>query len=195
MKKRKILTYETSQSQFSYDLGQKKLTFSHNDLSLANSYIPLSISHEYQINQTNNGYGKGFKLNIEQELIKTDNDSYKLILPNGVEETFDELYYIRKNNTREYISKSNVEILPDGSLEYYNQKVYKELKNNKGISISGDYTTFINSNKIDFRHQDLQELDNSILQIKQTIENLDYNIYEYLLLLQLLILHHLLYEL
>ena len=179
MKKRKILTYETSQSQFSYDLGQKKLTFSHNDLSLANSYIPLNISHEYQINEENDGYGKGFKLNIEQELIKTDNDSYKLVLANGEEEIFDELYYINKNNKREYIAKEKVTVLPDSTLEYEGKKVFKELKNNKGISLSGDYTDFINGDKVDFRHQDLVDLENSILQIKQTIENLNYNIYEY----------------
>ena len=179
MKKRKILTYETSQSQFSYDLGQKKLTFSHNDLSLANSYIPLNISHEYQINEENDGYGKGFKLNIEQELIKTDNDSYKLVLANGEEEIFDELYYINKNNKREYIAKEKVTVLPDSTLEYEGKKVFIELKNNKGISLSGDYTDFINGDKVDFRHQDLVDLENSILQIKQTIENLNYNIYEY----------------
>ena len=178
MKKRKILTYETSQSQFSYDLGQKKLTFSHNDLSLANSYIPLNISHEYQINEENDGYGKGFKLNIEQELIKTDNDSYKLVLANGEEEIFDELYYINKNNKREYIAKEKVTVLPDSTLEYEGKKVFIELKNNKGISLSGDYTDFINGDKVDFRHQDLVDLENSILQIKQTIENLNYHIYE-----------------
>lgn len=179
MKKRKIITYETLNGSFNYDLGMQKLTFRHKDLSFSNSYIQLGISHDYQINQNNNGYGKGFKLNLEQQLVKVESEKYKLILADGTEEIFDELYYIKNANGREYIKKSVVEILPDGSLKYNNQKVFKELKNNKGISLSGDYSTFINTDKVDFRNEELIELDNSILQIKQTIENLEYNIYEY----------------
>ncbi|MGM9969439.1 MAG: hypothetical protein ACI35S_03480, partial [Anaeroplasma sp.] len=179
MKKRKILTYETLNGEFNYDLGLQRLTFTHNDLSFSNSYIPLRISHEYQISEINNGYGKGFKLNLEQQLVKVDTDTYKLIQANGTEEVFDELYYIKNDTAREYILKDNVIVLPNGTLEYDGRKVYKELKNNKGISLSGDYTTFINNEKMDFRNQELIELENSILQIKQTIENLDYNIYEY----------------
>ena len=78
--KKKTLTYSTNQrGEISLNLNEKRMNFTHLDFEGGSGAIPFSISHIYQNNGIDKGYGTGFLLNLEQTLSKIDGTSkYKL---------------------------------------------------------------------------------------------------------------------
>ncbi|MBD5390421.1 hypothetical protein HDR67_00190 [bacterium] len=189
MKKKKILTYPTSnRGELSYDLNEKRFNFTHIDFFRQYTYFPFSISHIYQNKDINHGYGKGFLLNLEQTLTKIEGTSkYKLSLPDGSEELFEEIYYYKnEKDQRVYktddglpLQRKDITVIEDGSLRYNEHLIYVDLKSNTGLTLKSDYKDFIGSKEMDFRNEDLISLELEIEQIKQNIEDLEYQCEEY----------------
>lgn len=177
--KKKTLTYSTSQrGKLTLNLNDRRLNFTHLDFN-GGGVIPIPIFHVYQNNGIDKGYGTGFRLNLDQSLTKIDNTSkYKLSLPDGSEELFEEIYYyLNEEDERVYqtssgqtLQRSDIEVLEDGSLHYENHLIFVELKSNTGLTLKSDYKDFINSDSIHLKNEDIVQLENEIQQLENSIE-------------------------
>ncbi|MGM9971028.1 MAG: hypothetical protein ACI35W_01290, partial [Anaeroplasmataceae bacterium] len=168
MEDRKIEEYSLGNASLSYDIGRKNLIARYN-LSLINTLsIPIPLSLVLKNNE--------LFLNLEEYLEINDN-SYKRIKVTDIEE-YEELFYIR-NNGRVYITKEDIEILPDGNITYNGNQVYKEIKNKKGIEFLGNYTGFKNSNVISIKEEELQSREEKILSLKEALKSIDDILKEY----------------
>ncbi|MDE5868054.1 MAG: hypothetical protein K2H02_03825, partial [Anaeroplasmataceae bacterium] len=164
--------------------------------------IPFSISHIYLNDGIDKGYGKGFRINLEQTLIKIEGTSrYKLVLADGSEEIFEEVYYYKDTqDKRVYQTKEgqtlqrsdivleedgtlryyeNIGTAEDGSIEYDKHIVYIDLKSDTGLTLKSDYKDFINSEHLNFKNEELYQLEQEIAQYKANIEDLNYQLKEY----------------
>ncbi len=62
--------------EINYNLINKSLTYVFNDIKGTDNYMGLSISHIYRPNRENEGFGKGFSLNICEKIIKENENTY-----------------------------------------------------------------------------------------------------------------------
>ncbi|MDE5715515.1 MAG: hypothetical protein K2I42_05215, partial [Anaeroplasmataceae bacterium] len=178
--KKKTLTYSTNQrGEISLNLNEKRMNFTHLDFEGGSGAIPFSISHIYQNNGIDKGYGTGFLLNLEQTLSKIDGTSkYKLSLPDGSEEIFEEIFYYKdeddkrvyKTTSGQTLKRSDIEVFEDGTLKYNEHLIYIEVKSDSGMTLKSDYKDFVNSDKIDLRHEDLIQLEEEIEQLENKIQ-------------------------
>ncbi|MDE5566750.1 MAG: hypothetical protein K2I77_07170, partial [Anaeroplasmataceae bacterium] len=203
MKKKKVVSYETSQrGTIDINLNEKKFHFTHLDFNCSSFNIPFSISHIYLNDGIDKGYGKGFRINLEQTLTKIEGTSkYKLVLADESEEIFEEIYYYKDTqDKRVYQTKEgqtlqrsdivleedgtlryyeNIGTSEDGSIEYDKHIVYIDLKSDTGLTLKSDYKDFINSEHLNFKNEELYQLEQEIAQYKANIEDLNYQLKEY----------------
>ncbi|MDE6241815.1 MAG: hypothetical protein K2M08_05310 [Anaeroplasmataceae bacterium] len=187
--KKKILTYPTSQrGKLNLNLNENRLNFFHLDFNSTNGNIPISISHVYQNNGIDKGYGKGFNINLDQTISKIfDTSKYVLTLADGSEEIFEEVYYYKDENDKKIyktdigtkFKRRDITLSLDGTLKYNDHLIYVDLKTDTGFTLRSDYKDFIDSDKIELRHEDLVSLTEEIRQLEGSIEDLEYNRNEY----------------
>lgn len=187
---KKTLSYSTIKNgKLNIHLNDKHLTLMHLDFEKNNLNLPFSIYHIYQNNLNNKGYGRGFSLNLEQTLkrLNDDTSSFLLTLPDGTIEKFQEIYYYKNDQeSRIYktiegkkLKRSDIEVLDDGTLSYQNHPIYIDIKSDTGLTLKSDYKDFIGAEKLNFKNEDLLQLENDILQIQGSVEDLNYQLLEY----------------
>ncbi|MDE5715954.1 MAG: hypothetical protein K2I42_07495 [Anaeroplasmataceae bacterium] len=180
----KVISYSTGpKGTISYNLNHKRFSFSHLDFK---ANVPFPLYHVYQNNKTNIGYGKGFLLNVIQTLEKLENTKYKLIMADGNEIIFEEIFYYLKNNSRVYVNesgnllmRSDIKICEDGTLTYMQYRVHVEIKTDSNLTLIPDTKGFQGSDQLFLVNQDLYALDQEIYQLKHSIEDLTFNLNEY----------------
>ncbi len=140
-----------------------------------NYILPLDIYHVYRADIGESQYGKNFRLNIEKKLKVSQDDTvndtkYVFTDELGEERNFEEkYYYIDTGGTKNYISKSAVEFLPDGDLRTGNKKVYVK-------QLCGDYTLIPELNdfkgveRIEQRHEQQVELQENVNRLEAKLK-------------------------
>lgn len=131
------------------------------------------------------GVGKGFKLNVEQFLLKrkgTYNQSvYTYVDGEGNYHEFSEKYYYVKEidgkKQKFYVSKSNVKVDGSGNLSYQIGKNFVEVKierkTTNGLTMEQDFTDFHGGKYLEQRQQEQAELEENVAalikQLKQYV--------------------------
>ncbi len=169
----KNIKYELLNSVVNYRLNDKKIYLYHNGLSLSKS--PLNIGIDLII-KDNGLLDNSLNINIE----KQDQETYLINYPDESYDTLDILYYyLNDNNVRIYVDKDDVTIYPDGKMEYDGHIVKTYYKNDNGLTLTGDYEDFINSENISFKNEDLENLEQEVININGAIKDLEYQNSEY----------------
>lgn len=182
----------SERTAFSVNLNTGKVKLSHRDFN--------GISHEYSSLNANkeneeilykkeslltpmHKCGKGWKLNLQQYLIKEENgknllednktsNKYIYIDGKGNEEEFLERFYYKQGEEKVYLDGSEVSIDTEGKLSYQGHEVESEIVNEGELTL----VTYLD----DFKGVSLIERDNEeISSIKEEIKNLASDIDEY----------------
>ena len=164
--KYKTLNFNNLNGQLNYRLNDKTLYYNVNGLNFEKSKLCLPI--DFVI--SNEGY---ITNSLDIKLEKQDEDTYLITYPDKSKEKLDILYYyLNEKNERNYVNKKEIEIKPDGSLEYNGHKIKTYYKSDNGITLVGDYNDFIKSESIIFKNSDLLNLEQEVTNIESTILDL-----------------------
>ncbi len=166
MKDRKIISQTIGDITLNYDVGRNDI-YSIYNLNIGNS---LNIPIELIIKE-----GMIY-LNLEESLELKDNIyKRKSVLETS---TYEELYYIL-GKEKEYIEKDDIELLPNGDIVYNSNRVYKEIKNEEGIEFIGNYEGYKNSDIVKIKREEIEEIKEKILNLKEGIKTIDSILKEY----------------
>ena len=189
--------------QGSINLSTGALSFTHNDLACNQNALSIKIDHifnSFLANKSNDTVdleegiinipdfkcGKGWKLNIQQYLVKekkldsllSDGESaskFTYINSDGKHEEFLEKYqYEDSNGKTHFIQAADVHIDQDGNLSFYDELgVYRPVEQkfvtDTGLSLSTRYEDFTGLSLVE---QDGEEVAN----LRSDVENLRFNI-------------------
>lgn len=152
------------------NLATGKLKFVHEERSNS-STLPISISHVYLSENANqeSPYGKGFKLNLHQTLSHREGDDTKWRYTdgNGVEHKFKERFYCLENDEKQFVTPSQVKVSQDGKLTFGDKEVFLQLRTKSGLALETELKKdFIDSDKIEARHEELVQIDEDIKTLK-----------------------------
>ncbi len=131
------------------------------------------------------GVGKGFKLNLEQFLIKrkgTENQSvYTYVDGEGNYHEFSEKYYYTTEGAigkkhKIYVPKSKVQVDLNGHLKYVikehdEKEILIERKTTNGLRLEQDYSGFKGAKYLEQRQQEQIELEENIDALKKQLKN------------------------
>ena len=111
--------------------------------------------------------GKGWKLGIEQFLVKrkgsSSQDVYTYIDGDGNYHEFTEkFYYVDDSNNKTYINKSAVTVDLNGKLTYGNNEVKTERRSTSGLVLETDYNGFAGSHLLEQRQDEQIELEENV---------------------------------
>jgi len=191
------------------NLASGQLEFMHEDTVSDSNTLPISISHiflsEEAVKQNPDlTYGQGFKLNLQQKLIKTvPNDTqdtrYDYYDAAGVKHEFEEKYYYRNpqgektyhvvGNASQALTPNDITIGFDGKLSYVENpsapeplqikhEIFTETKTKSGLELQTELKNFKNSEKIETRHEELIKVDEEVKSLTRSIEDLEYALLE-----------------
>lgn len=177
------------------NLATGELTFVHEDMVSDANVLPINISHVYSSKRASDTtnldttYGKGFRLNLQQTLKKSNPDDkndtiYVYTDASGMEHAFENRYYYFIGSYRQYISTlSDITIGADGKLTYLHgdevYDVYTQLITESGLTLQTELKAFEGSNKLETRHEDIVQLTEEISQFEKSIADLEYNLVQY----------------
>jgi len=177
------------------DLSIGSLNLKHSDISSNKNSLPIKISHVYTTlaadeeadtivvnNEEKNIFpyncGKGWKLNLQQYLIKdtkeglaNDKESSKIftyIDGMGNHEYLLEKYYYIEGGEKKYLKLNEITIDLDGNLSYGNHDVKKEVISNTGLTLVSELEGFSNIQLINKDAEDLATLNDEIDQLTKS---------------------------
>lgn len=186
MKNKKYQTIDIGKSQLNIDLANGESILTHQTVNSDNNILPIGISHIYNKNIKTSNYGKGFNLNLNQELKKDkDNDGNEIYAYTDATREiheFKELFYkLDSNNKRDYldITREEVEIDLEGNLLYSKngidkEKIYSTFKTDSGLTLRTNQEGYKNSKLIETRVEDIANLEEEIIQLKEEINRLEF---------------------
>ncbi len=183
-KAKKNYSFEIGRSAGNINLATGHLNFIHIDAKTNKNILPIEVTHVYNNENNNTYFGKGFNLNLCQSLVKKEDGSYEYKDGYNNAYIFNELFYYKDNeNKRIYtkedgskVEKKDVKINYDGSLLYNEKEVFNELKTESGLTLKTDNTDYKNSDKIDFRYEEVATLEDGIEEIKGVLADLKFNL-------------------
>jgi RHS repeat-associated protein len=182
------------------NLANGNLNFVHYDMNTKGIGSPIDIQHVYNTFQAgkvndnlesnynqlkiDNFYcGKGWKLNIQQFLVKTipfdfekNAEIYTYIDGNGNHHEFLEKFYYLENKEKVYLLKKDVNMNDDETC-YYDKggtiiEVTKEVVTTSGLQIIPEKEGYKNIKEFEVRNEYLGQLEDEIEELKKYRENL-----------------------
>jgi hypothetical protein len=188
------------------DLATGELEFSHEDMISDSNILPIGISHTYlskHTKRTGGGaiYGKGFRLNLQQKLVKVTEDGrrYDYFDATDMKHEFEEKYYYKVNGEKIYQTAGVLprDLRPDDIVEEYDGRlfyienpealndqqirhtVFTKLVAKNGLVLHKGTKHFKGSEKIDRRHEEIIQTDEEIESLKKNIREIGFMITEY----------------
>ena len=186
------------------DLRTGETAFTHSDVVHGGS-LPISVSHVYSTAAVKDPvgsviYGKGFRLNLHQDLKKTNDDpndtEYVLTDAACKEHRFEKLYYYLDTYGKRVYHKTvggieeklvpgDITVGPDGKLTYEDgtgteHEVFTETRTNTGLRlITTGPEGFRGAEEIETRHEELIRIETDIESLERNIDDLNVTIPEY----------------
>ena len=115
--------------------------------------------------------GKGWKLGVEQHLVKRNSSSneevYTYIDGSGNYHEFVEKYYYFEFEQKHYVAKKDVNIDLDGKLTYRGQEVKVERRSTNGLTLETDYSGFQYGHLIEQRQDEQIQLEENVESYKR----------------------------
>ncbi|HIT61871.1 MAG TPA: RHS repeat protein, partial [Candidatus Caccovivens faecavium] len=162
------------------NLATGKLNITTPLISSDENVLPISINANYYSVQNdklkNIGLPNNWNLNVNQFLIKNENDNEKLrftyIDENGKNQIIEEkYYYIDENNKKIYVNRNQVTVDLDGNLQYNDKEVKTELEAPSGIKLISSIKDFKNSHLVDYEPEELSNIKQQIEQTQLQYDN------------------------
>ena len=182
MKKNKYYKLSLNKANIGVNLLNLRLSLEHLDVFEESGIIPFSVTHTFSNDLESIGYGKGFNINLNQQLKRLDDGTYKHIDSLNNETIFKEKYYYSDGMERIYkkedgsnILKSDISIEDDGTLTYMGKRVFVDCISDNGLKIKTSYEGFKNSNEFELRDEEIANLDLQINNYKQSLYSLKQN--------------------
>lgn len=194
------------------NLSTGALSFRHSDLVNRQNALPIEINHIYNsflanlendsvdfdnkvINIPDFNCGKGWKLNIQQYLVKENGinsllsdgksaNKFTYINADGKHEEFLERFkYHDSENNLCFASASMIHIDQDGKMTYLDErgvirKVEREIATNSNLSLSSRYEDFKGLSLIEQDVEEISNLKSEVEDLKFTIKSIEKNIAE-----------------
>lgn len=185
MKKEKNYKINMNRNIVEVDLKNLKIKLTHKNMFNTGCFMPVDINHIFSNSLKKSAYGNGFTINLKSKIEKKDN-SYIVILGDEQIEFKEKFYYIL-DNKRIYkteqgkeLTREDIEIDINGKLLYNGNEVFQEYQSDTNLKLKTDFKGFVNSEKLEFRSENIVSLEAEINNIKAHIESLksarnDYN--------------------
>ena len=186
----------------SIDLSSRSYSHTHKDLESGGS-LNIALAHKYnslrhgsnnvekimygnKLKELEGLYksGSGWKLNLEQYLIKDENgnkeDIYIYIDENGAHINFKEKYTYKNGNKEETVTEDEVEVYSDGSLYETvtgnKNKVKKKLITESGLELEVSHEDLKNAHILALQGEELEALKKEKKQLDYSIETTRHSI-------------------
>jgi len=167
------------------DLANGNMTFTHQTTDADSNVLSVALSHVYQSNLTNldSSFGRGWKLNLHQNLQSKDsnNTHYVYTDGSGIKHDLKERYFIRQGIEKVYqnITRKDIRIDQYGRLwliEKPEQEVFAEIVSNNGLILQLRPDGFCGSKKIETRHEELVRIESEIKSTRRHVYDLEESI-------------------
>ena len=150
------------------------------------SPLGVSVSHVFNPDESNNAYGIGFRLNVDEHLVKytdfvsraTADDKSRLSAfdyvytdGNGYHHGFEEYFYYIENGERKYISSSAVTVDAEGNLTYNSHEVTRELRSSTGWEATTRLKNVKNLPIFEERTDEEKQLEEQVKNYKNVLED------------------------
>lgn len=191
MKNKKFYEFSSGQAgSGKIDLETGAVTFVHQTTNPESNILPIAVSHVYK-NQTNsnNFYGIGFGLNLQQTLKQTNDDGthWEYTDAEGTVHRLEQRFYHRVNGSKVFVQPSAIKINLDGKLTLAsdgNVEISQETITHSGLAL--ELRAFPNKNFQGFdkienhaKHEELVQVKEEINQINRNISDLRFNITQF----------------
>ena len=173
---RKTLSVETG-VQAEFDVLSGNATAVFDDIS--DPVLGVAVSHVYKPNDEITEYGRNFRLNLDEKLVKTSTTStgnqYAYTDAQGDVHTFKEHFYrIGTNGEKVYITSgvSSITADADGRLWLNSSEVFRELTTDKGLRASARLEGVVNNAEwVEQRLDEEKQAEEQVKSYKNTLCN------------------------
>ena len=177
----------------SFDLSTGEIQLSFADIEAGSTVLPLSVGHAYKLSASEFGCGKNWRLNLHQTLQKRTEETgtdtaelseYIYTDAGGTSYTFDEVYYYLNNDDEKVVvPKDAVSVDQSGNLTAETDgetfAVTRELSSPLGLVLSTRLEGVKNAEKLEQRAEEVAELEETVRQLREAIDECEYNIGQY----------------
>ena len=169
MQNEKVISYELKSGEINYNINNKKISLVCDGLAFKNHDIKLILLNDGTLTNS-------LDIKIEKESVS----KYRIISPTNSESELNILYYyLDDENRREYVHKGLVSMNLEKELTYEGHKVKTYYKSENGYIITEDYKNFLNSDMYLEKDDNILKLEQEILDIEKTIDDITFQKSEY----------------
>ncbi len=186
------------------NLNTGNLRFKHAGTNCNSVALPTDVSLVYNSSMTDYdgsefgkniptdfNCGKGWKLNLQQYLVKQEGTpangrksrEYVYIDGDGNHHTFDESYYAQTDSGREYLDRNEITIKPDGKLvrvqSGIEQEVKTEIRSGTGLELHSEYEGFKGIELVELRSEELAGVQDELESLRNYKSELEFSEEEY----------------